>query len=108
MYYMSDKPQLISITKSDKPGKKLKAVFKVGNREKTIHFGASSNKDYTIYYKEAGKDKANKMRDAYIARHRVNENWSDPMTAGSLSRFVLWEAPTVSGGISAYRKRFGL
>lgn len=103
---MSDKPQLISITKSDKAGKKMMAKFMVGKREKTIHFGSSGNKDYTIYYAE-DKAKAEKMRDAYIARHKVNENWNDPMTAGSLARFVLWEAPTISGGISAYKKKFG-
>jgi hypothetical protein len=103
---MSDKPQLISITKSDKAGKKMKAVFMVGKREKTIHFGSSGNKDFTIYSAE-DKAKAEKMRNAYIARHKVNENWTDPMTAGSLSRFVLWESPTIAGGISAYKKRFG-
>lgn len=103
---MSEKPQLISITKSDKAGKKMMAKFMVGKREKTVHFGSSGNKDFTIYSAE-DKAKAEKMRNAYIARHKVNENWNDPMTAGTLSRFVLWEAPTISGGISAYKKRFG-
>jgi hypothetical protein len=104
---MSDKPQLISITKSDKATKKMKAVFMVGKREKTIHFGSSGNKDFTIYSAEGDKKKAEQMRASYLARHKVNENWNDPLTAGSLSRFVLWEAPTISGGISAYKKRFG-
>jgi hypothetical protein len=104
---MSDKPQLISITKSDKAGKKMTAVFMVGKREKTIHFGATGYNDYTIYYSNDGKEKADKMRNAYIARHSKLSNFNDPLTASSLSRYVLWEAPTVSGGISAYKKRFG-
>jgi len=103
---MSDKPQLISITKSDKAGKKMKAVFMVGKREKTIHFGSAGNKDFTIYSAE-DKKKAEQMRASYLARHKVNENWNDPLTAGALSRYVLWESPTISGGISAYKKRFG-
>eukprot|EP00962_Isochrysis_galbana_P017771 scaffold5118_cov118-Isochrysis_galbana.AAC.7 len=31
-----------------------------------------------------------KRRAAYIARHRVNENWNDPHTAGFWSRWLLW------------------
>ena len=30
------------------------------------------------------------------------------MTAGSLSRYVLWNKPTLRGSISDYRKRFQL
>jgi len=98
--------KLVSIKPSTKADKKLMAVFDVDGKEKTIHFGSSANKDFTIYSK-TDKAKAEQMRNAYIARHRVNENWNDPLTAGSLARFVLWEAPTVSGGIRAYKKRFG-
>ena len=83
------------------------AKFEVDGKERVIHFGSAPNKDYTIYYKTEGKEKADKMRNAYIARHRINENFNNPLTAGSLSRFVLWESPTVSGGIRAYKKRFG-
>jgi hypothetical protein len=98
--------KLISIQKSTKAGKKMMAVFDVDGKEKTIYFGASGYKDFTIYSKEDPKN-ADKKRTAYIARHRVNENWNDPLTPASLSRFVLWEEPTVSAGIRAYKKRFG-
>ena len=30
------------------------------------------------------------------------------MTAGSLSRYILWNKPTLKGSISDYRKRFNL
>jgi len=98
--------KLISIQKSTKAGKKMMAVFDVDGKEKTVHFGSSANNDFTIYSK-TDKAKADKLRNAYIARHRVNEDWNNPMSAGALSRFVLWEEPTVSGGIRAYKKRFG-
>lgn len=104
---MSEKPKLISITKSDKPNKKMKATFQVGNREKTVYFGAAGYNDYTIYHSKDGKEKADKMRNAYIARHSKISNFTDPMTPASLSRYVLWEAPTISGGIAAYKKRYG-
>ena len=99
--------KLVSIQKSSKAGKKMMATFKVDERTRVVHFGSSANKDFTIYYKTQGKEKADKMRNAYIARHKVNEKWNDPMSAGALSRYVLWEAPTVAGGIRAYKSRFG-
>lgn len=93
--------------KSSNPKKKLTATFLVDDKEKSIDFGSASNKDFTIYSKE-DKAKAEKMRNAYIARHKVNENWSNPLSAGALSRYVLWEAPTIAGGIRAFKKRFNL
>jgi len=98
--------KLVSIQKSNKVGKKMMATFEVDGRTKVVHFGSSPNKDFTIYYKTEGKAKADKMRASYIARHRVNEKWNDPMTAGALSRYVLWESPTITGGIRAYKSRF--
>lgn len=41
----------------------------------------------------------------YLARHQVNENW-DAINPGSLSRYVLWSAKTLSGGIANFRKKF--
>lgn len=100
--------KLLSITKSDKPAKKLMAVFEVDGKQRTIHFGSAPNKDYTIYYKTEGKSVADKKKSAYLARHKVNENWNDPTTAGSLSRWVLWNKPTISASISDFKKRFNL
>ena len=99
--------KLVSIQKSSKAGKKMMATFDVNGRTRVVHFGSSANKDFTIYYKTQGKEKADKMRNAYIARHKVNEKWNDPTSAGALSRYVLWEAPTIAGGIRAYKSRFG-
>jgi hypothetical protein len=36
----------------------------------------------------------------------MHEDWTDPTRAGTLSRFVLWNKPTLRASIRSYRKRF--
>ena len=99
--------KLISVTESDKPDKKMMAKFEQDSgRTKTIHFGAIKNgkkmDDYTITH-----DKEQRAR--YIARHDKNEDWSNPMTAGALSRFILWgDSTSRAKNISSYRRKFNL
>jgi len=95
--------KLISITESDKPEKKLVAKFQTDSgRTKSVHFGAKGMTDHT----KTPQDEERKKR--YLARHAKNENWSDPTTAGALSRWILWNKPTLSASIADYKKRFGL
>ena len=78
------------------------AVFTRENgREKTVHFGAVGASDFPTH-----KDKARKER--YLNRHRARENWNAPMTAGALSRWVLWNKETREASIKDYKKRFKL
>jgi len=93
--------ELLSITKSDKPGKKMVATFRNGNLLKHTYFGAAGMDDYT----KKG-DEAQKAR--YLTRHARNENWSDPQSAGALSRYILWNKPTVSASIADYKSKFNL
>lgn len=97
----------VQIKKSDKPAKKLVAIFKnkKTKKEKKVYFGSASNKDYTIYSKD-DKAKAQKMKKSYIARHKVQEDWTNPLKAGTLSRYILWNLPTLSASIKDYKKRF--
>ena len=50
----------------------------------------------------------------YLERHgggtttSTKENWKDPTTAGALSRWVLWNKPSLSGSFSDYKRRFNL
>jgi len=76
-----------SITISDNTGnKRLKAVIEYKDgKTKTVSFGMKGSAGTFA----DGAD--NKKRLAYIARHKVNEDWTDPTTAGYYSRFVLWE-----------------
>ncbi len=96
------KPIKVMIKKSTKPEKKLEAVFSLDNgRTKTVRFGQAGAPDYT-------KTKNKEQRSRYITRHRKNENWNSPMTAGALSRWILWEKPSRREAIQAYKKRFNL
>jgi len=99
---MTTKPISVKITKSTKPEKKLMAVFQLDNgRSRTTHFGAAGMDDYT-----KTKDKAQRKR--YLDRHRRRENWNAPMTAGALSRYVLWNKETRAASIADYKRRFKL
>jgi hypothetical protein len=75
------------------------AVFHDGTK---VHFGLDGGQTYL----EHG-DKA--KRAAYIARHVVNENWDDPKTAGSLSRYLLWgDTQSLSSNLEAFKSKFRL
>lgn len=94
----------VQLSKSNQEGKKYKAVFyKDENRQKikTTHFGASGMSDYT-------KHKDEDRKQAYLARHKKNEQWNDYMSAGSLSRHLLWNKPSLSASYNDYVKKFGL
>ena len=104
----------VVIKKSPKAEKKLMAIFydidtsatkktkkKYSKKVKTIHFGAAGMSDFTKH-----KDVARKQR--YMNRHKKNEYWDNPMTAGALSRWILWNKPTLRASIADYKKRFNL
>ena len=96
----------VVIKKSTNEKKKYMAVFydTVNGKEKkvkTTHFGAAGMSDYTKH-----KDKARKQR--YINRHKANENWNNYMSAGSLSRYILWGEPTLRASIQKYKNKFNL
>lgn len=97
------KPKYIKIKPSSREIKKLMAVFYDGNKEKikTIHFGQSGASDMTQHKNIA-------RRDLYDARHRKNENWKNPMTAGTLAKFILWNKPNKKDSINDYIKKFNL
>lgn len=83
-------------------GKKFKAVFydTMRNKIKTIQFGAVGYEDFTTH-----GDLQRKQN--YIQRHSANEDFNNPMTAGSLSRFILWEKTSLSAGYNFYLNKFG-
>lgn len=93
--------QLIDIHASHNPSKKYDAVFKENGRTKTVSFGANSYSDFTKHH-----DTNRKQR--YLARHEARENWNDPTTPGSLSRYILWNKPTIRESIQEYKKKFHL
>lgn len=85
----------------DKPEKKLQAVFEniKTKREKKVHFGQAGASDYT-------KHKNKERKENYIDRHKKRENWNDPTTPGALSRYILWNKPTLKESVKDYKEKF--
>ena len=93
----------VSIKPSTNKNKKYMAIFydDKGKKKKTTHFGASGMSDFTKHGDEDRKKR-------YLDRHRPRENWDKYMTAGSLSRYILWNKKTLKASIEDYVKRFNL
>lgn len=93
--------RLKTIKKSHRPEKKWDAVFlRPDGKEIVQPFGQRGYSDFTKH-----KDVTRKQR--YIARHRrMNEDWMDPTRAGTLSRYILWNKPTLKASIRSYRRKF--
>jgi len=93
--------KLVSVKPADDGVHKYEAKFENG-RSKTTKFGASGMDDYT-------KTKDKEQRARYLQRHSRNENWSDPTSAGSLSKHLLWgESTSMMANLRAFRNKFNL
>jgi len=107
--------KLIKIVKSSKAEKKYDAYFKLDNgKEKVISFGSSSMRDFTLindknseFYLPKVLDR-NVVKTSYLRRHRARENWSNFLTAGSLSRWLLWDRKTLKASIANFKRKFKL
>jgi len=86
----------IVIRKSSNPEKKFDAII---DNKKTIRFGNSNYQDFTQHRNE-------KRKDNYISRHRKNEDWRDPTTAGFYSRWITWNKPTITESINDTNRKF--
>ncbi len=64
-----------------------------------IKFGAYGYDDFTLTQNR-------KKREDYILRHKVREDWTDPLKPGTLSRFLLWHKPTLQESLADYLRRF--
>tara|TARA_R110002096_G_C14496052_1_gene714985 strand:+ start:848 stop:1174 length:327 start_codon:yes stop_codon:yes gene_type:complete len=107
--------KLVDIKPSTRKGKKLMATFrKDDDKEITTHFGSANMRDFTLlndknsayYIKNSGAREV--VRQAYLRRHAKRENWFAPMTAGALSRWILWEKPTLKRSIANFKRKFKL
>lgn len=77
------------------------------DKKMSISFGAKGYGDYIIYNQTKGKEEADKHKERYINRHQKNENWNE-INRGSLSRYILWNKPTLESSLSDFKKRFNL
>ncbi len=93
--------KLISIKPSTKPDKKLVATIEKNGRQKKINFGSKGSKTYI-------SGASDSVKNAYIKRHKVNENWNE-VNPGSLSRFILWgQSKDLKKNINFYKNKFNL
>ena len=90
---------LISIKKYEGSGNsRYTAVFNYHGKNKKVNFGDSRYDNYTIH-------KDDERKRLYLLRHK-KENWTNPMTAGALSRWILWNRKTLNESIDDYKKKF--
>lgn len=95
-------PIAVSFQLSSRRDKKLAATFLLDSGStRTVHFGQRGAQDFTTH-----QDRDRKRR--YLARHAPREDWGDPLTAGALSRWILWEKPSRPVAIAAFKRRFNL
>lgn len=83
---------------STRKGKRYMAVFPDGT---ITHFGSATMENYTIHGDEARKKN-------YLRRHKKNEDWNDPKSAGALAKHILWNKPTIEASLKDYKETFGL
>jgi hypothetical protein len=97
------KPHSVTFTPSEAKGKKLKARFfdKDGKKILSVNFGSSDGRNFTDHKDE-------EIKKNWIARHEVRGTFEEPMSASSLSRWILWNKPTITASIKDYKKRFNL
>jgi RNA recognition motif-containing protein len=70
--------------------------------ERRVSFGAKGMTDYTL-----SGDKL--RRSNYLSRHRSREDWNAPMTAGALSRWILWgDSTSLQTNVRSFKRRFGM
>lgn len=104
--------KLIRIVKSSNSAKKYDAIFMVDGKEKKVSFGASNYRDFVLINNKDSKFYLPKILDrnvvkaSYIRRHEKNEDWNNPLTAGALSRFILWNRKSLKASIRDFKRRF--
>ena len=94
---------LVAVVDSRRANKKFEALFQTVEDEIiSIPFGQRGAEDYTTGATE-------NERAAYLARHRVREDWNDPLTPGALSRWILWgDSRNLNNNIQSFVRRFNL
>ena len=94
--------RLKTIRRSHKKEKKWDAVFDKDGKERVVSFGQRGYSDFT-------KHKDTTRRSRYIKRHSgMGESWNKPDTPGALSRWILWNKPSLKSSIADFKRKFNL
>jgi len=88
----------MKIENSRQANKRFVAIFSDGTR---VNFGQKGGSTYI------DGNRSEKERQNYISRHDVRENFNNPKTAGSLSRWILWgDSKSLNKNHNDYMKKF--
>jgi hypothetical protein len=84
MYY-------VEISRSPDKDKKLRVRVSTDNKVRTFDIGDTNYEDY-MSYREINEGYAELRREAYIKRHKANEDWTETgiFTKGFWSYWLLW------------------
>jgi len=93
----------ITIKNSVLPKKRFLAIFtKEDGKTKKVNFGSKGAYTYID-----GADET--IKENYLKRHKIREDWDNYMSAGSLSRFIIWgSSRNINENIANFRKKFNL
>ena len=106
--------KLLKIVKSSNSAKKFDAIFMIDGKEKKVSFGSAGMRDYTLVSNKLSKFYLPKILDrnvvkaSYKRRHKKDLETKDPMRAGYLSYYLLWNKKTLASSIKDYKKKFKL
>jgi len=98
---------VLTLKKSKRENKK----YVVSDGKKKIHFGDDRYRDFILMndknskYYEPNKIEREKVKENYQKRHK-GDNLDNPLSAGALSYFLLWNEPSLKQSIKDYEKRF--
>ena len=78
------------------------------------HFGAKGMRDYTLINDKnsdfylADKAERDKVKAAYISRHRNDKGLGSIHSPAELSMVILWSGKTLAAGIKNYEKKYNV
>jgi hypothetical protein len=99
--------RLVSIRPAHSGPHKFVACFQTAQQaRKCVRFGRRGYMDFVSYSATRSPRESAAHKRAYIARHGAQQNWSNPMKAGTLARFILWNKPTLRASVADFKKRF--
>jgi hypothetical protein len=90
------------IIKSPQKDKRYRANFIYNN--KLLIYSDFGSKRSSTYLEHNDIN----IRNNWIARHSKLKgiDWNDPFSPSTLSRYILWEYPTLKIAVRQYKKRF--
>lgn len=96
--------KLLSIQASTNVHKKFDALFEIDGKLKKVSFGAKKSSGEA--YSDFTQHKDVERKERYLQRHKKHENWNNPLSPGALSRWILWNKPSLKQSIQDFRTRF--